>query len=146
MTSPPTGALEPRPEPAEGSTVLYIDDNPSNLRLVTRIFEREGGTQVVPAMLGRTGLELARARPDLILLDLNLPDMRGEEVLANLGADPVTRDIPVLVMTADASSGIAERLTAMGARALVTKPFAIADFLAVAGPFLRRPPREADEA
>ena len=139
--TPPTET----PEPAGGATVLYIDDNHSNLRLVTRIFEREGDTRVIPAMLGRTGLELARERPDLILLDLNLPDMRGEDVLASLQADPATRDIPILVMTADASPGVAERLTAMGARAFVTKPFAIADFLDVAAPFLRRPPTSADE-
>jgi len=122
-------------------TVLYIEDNPTNLRLVSRIFERQGDVQVVPAMLGELGLELARDGPDLILLDLNLPDITGEEVLTRLQADPVTRDIPVVVMSADATPGVALRLTAIGARAFVTKPIAIAEFLAVTERFLgpRRP-------
>ncbi|MEW5990154.1 MAG: ATP-binding protein [Chloroflexota bacterium] len=126
-------------------TVLYIEDNLSNLQLVTRIFERHGDVQVVPAMLGGLGLELARDRPDLILLDLHLPDMGGDEVLARLMADPETRAVPVVVMSADASSGLLERLMAMGASAFVTKPIAIGEFLAAVERLLpRRPPPQAD--
>ncbi|MCI0584095.1 MAG: ATP-binding protein [Chloroflexi bacterium] len=148
-TSPPSGAIAPNTSVAPsgtGGTVLYIDDNVSNLELVSRILERRGGgVQVVPAMLGGLGLELARERPDLILLDLHLPDMNGEEVLARLLADPVTRDIPVLVMSADASPGVVERLMASGASAFVTKPLVVSEFMALLDRHLARrplPPKE----
>jgi CheY-like chemotaxis protein len=137
-TPPPTA-------PARAGTVLYIEDNLSNLELVSRIFERQGGIRVVPAMLASLGLELARDRPDLILLDLHLPDMKGEEVLTRLRADPATRDIPVVVMSADATPGIVDRLIAMGASAFVTKPIAIADFLAITGRLLAQAPPDPGE-
>jgi len=144
MTSADAGRPPLRPE----VTVLYIDDNSANLRLVGRIFEREGDDVIViPAMLGELGLKLARDRPDLILLDLNLPDMRGEDVLARLRGEPLTRDIPVVVLSADVSPGVAERLTGLGAQAFVSKPIAIADFLVVVARFLpRRPPVGTAEA
>jgi CheY-like chemotaxis protein len=123
---------DPAAPTVHAGTVLYIDDSPINLRLVSRIFERQGeGVTVVEATRGRQGIELALERPDLILLDLNLPDMHGEEVLARLRAEPRTREIPVVVLSADASPGQAERLTALGARAYVTKPIAIPAFLAM---------------
>jgi signal transduction histidine kinase/HAMP domain-containing protein/ActR/RegA family two-component response regulator len=136
-TPPPTAR-------ARAGTVLYIEDNLSNLELVSRIFERQGGIRVVPAMLARLGLELARDRPDLILLDLHLPDMSGEEVLTRLLADPVTREIPVVVMSADASPGIVDRLMAMGASAFVTKPISIREFIAVVDRLLADRPRSPD--
>jgi CheY-like chemotaxis protein len=81
-------------------------------------------------MQGSMGVELAaKHHPDLILLDLHLPDMPGEEVLRRLGADPQTRDIPVIVITADASSGTSKRLLAAGASAFLTKPVSVSLFL-----------------
>jgi CheY-like chemotaxis protein len=81
-------------------------------------------------MLGRLGLDLAREhRPDLILLDLHLPDMAGEEVLARLVAEPATRRIPVVVLSADASGGQMDRLLAAGARAYLTKPIDVRAFI-----------------
>jgi CheY-like chemotaxis protein len=83
-------------------------------------------------MQGSIGLELAREhRPDLILLDLHLPDMGGPEVLQRLAGDPRTSAIPVVVLTADGTSGRAEQLTALGAHAFLTKPFHVMDFLEV---------------
>jgi CheY-like chemotaxis protein len=117
-------------------TVLYIEDNAVNLRLVSRIFERQGGVRLIPALLGELGLELARERPDLILLDLNLPDIGGEEVLTRLRADPETRDIPVVVLSADATPAVGLRLTAIGATAFVMKPISVAEFLAVTDRYL----------
>jgi CheY-like chemotaxis protein len=117
-------------------TVLYIEDNEASRRLVGRIFERNGNVRLVPAPSGEVGLQLARERPDLILLDFNLPDMTGEVVLTRLRDDPETRHIPVVVMTADTTSDLAGRLEGLGARAFLTKPISIAAFIAVVADFL----------
>src|SRR5207302_11309963 len=85
-------------------TVLYVADYPANLRLVERIVTRRPGVKLLSAVQGRRGLELARAqRPDAIVLDLHLPDIGGQEVLARLQADPETRGIPVVILSADAT-------------------------------------------
>ena len=74
-------------------------------------------------MQGRIGVTLARSKqPDLILLDLNLPDMHGEEVLTRLRADPQTAELPVVVISADASDGQMRRVLDAGAREFLTKP------------------------
>jgi CheY-like chemotaxis protein len=65
--------------------------------------------------------------PDIILLDLNLPDLQGEEVLNELKADPATAAIPVIVLSADASRGVIHRLLAGGAFAYLTKPIELAE-------------------
>ena len=86
--------------------------------------------RVIPAMLGRLGLDLAREhRPGLILLDLHLPDMAGSEILARLRADPVTREIPIVILSADATPSQQERLLAAGAAEYLTKPIDISEFL-----------------
>ncbi len=112
--------------------VLSIEDNASNVRLVEAIFSRRPETKVLSAPLGRLGVDLAREhRPDLILLDLHLPDLSGEEVLKCLRAEPLTRAIPVVVLSADAMPGQIERLLATGARAYLTKPLDIRRLLEV---------------
>jgi CheY-like chemotaxis protein len=81
---------------------------------------------LVPAMQGTLGLDLARQhRPDLILLDLNLPDLQGDEVLARLQTDAATRGIPVVIISADATPGQIERLLAAGASDYLTKPLEV---------------------
>jgi CheY-like chemotaxis protein len=83
-------------------------------------------------MQGQLGLDLARQhRPDLIVLDLHLPDMTGEEVLRRLKADPSTREIPVVVLSADASNGQVDRLMREGADDYMTKPLDVTRFLGV---------------
>ena len=83
-------------------------------------------------MQGRQALELARAhRPGLILLDLHLPDISGEEVLARLRQDPQTASIPVIILSADATPARITRLLADGARAYLTKPIDVAELLAL---------------
>jgi CheY-like chemotaxis protein len=83
-------------------------------------------------MQGRPGVELAcRHHPDLILLDVHLPDMRGDEVLRRLKDDPATREIPVVVVSADATREQEERLLATGARAYLIKPLDVRHFLHV---------------
>ena len=85
--------------------------------------------RLLTAMQGSLGLELAREhQPDLILLDLHLPDMLGDEVLRRLQADPRTRDIPVVVLSADAVPSHIARLRAAGAVAYLTKPLDVVQF------------------
>ena len=88
--------------------------------------------ELMTAMQGRVGLELARKHsPDVILLDLHLPDLPGWQVLAQLKADHLTREIPVVVISADATTPQIKRLTAAGARAYLTKPIDITEFFRV---------------
>jgi len=83
-------------------TVLYVEDNLSNVRLMEDIFAIRPGIKLVTAMQGQLGLDLAREhRPDLIFLDLHLPDLAGDQVLAGLRSDPRTRTIPVVMISAD---------------------------------------------
>jgi PAS domain S-box-containing protein len=118
--------------PTTHGTVLYIEDNVANLRLLERILSRRPGVTLVSAMQGSQGLELARAhRPDVIILDLHLPDISGDEVLVRLRDDRRTREIPVVILSADATPGQVTRLLARGARAYVTKPLEVSRLLAL---------------
>ena len=134
------GAREPLSVADPTATVgslLYIEDNPSNLRLVERALEHRPGITFLSAMLGRVGLDLAREhRPDLIVLDLNLPDIGGDRVLAELRADSATAAIPVVILSAHATRRQRERLLALGARAYLTKPLDVQSFLASVDDFL----------
>jgi len=126
-------------------TLLHIEDNPANLKLIERILSGLRGVKLLSAMQGTLGLDLARQhRPDVILLDLNLPDMQGHEVLGLLRADPRTKDIPVLVVSADATPEQLRRLRAAGARAYLTKPLDIPRFLQVVDDALKE--RRLDHA
>jgi PAS domain S-box-containing protein len=115
-------------------TLLYIEDNLSNFRLVEQIFAGDREITLLPAMQGTLGLELARQhRPDLILLDLHLPDLEGRVVLERLKADPATRDIPVVILSADATQRQIRHLLASGADDYLTKPIDVRKFLDVVG-------------
>ena len=112
--------------------VLCIEDNPANFMLIERILEERPSLKVFPAMRGETGLFMAQSqRPRLILLDLNLPDIHGSEVLQRLQKNPATARIPVVVISADATPSQIERLLVLGARNYLTKPFEVEPFLAV---------------
>ena len=111
-------------------TVLYIEDNLSNLQLVERVLSRRAGTRLISAMRPQLGLELAAEHdPDLILLDLHLPDMPGQEVLRRLQAEPRTAQVPVVVLSADARPKLIEQLLAEGVRAFLTKPLDVKELL-----------------
>ena len=115
-----------------GSTVLYIEDNLSNLRLIEQVLARRPGVRLLSAMQGRLGLELAREhRPSLVLLDLQRPDMPGDEVLRRLREDPRTSQIPVVVISADASPGQVQRMLSAGAQTYLTKPIDVRAFLRI---------------
>ena len=124
----------PGPDPAAAhaptATVLYIEDNQANVRLVQRILSLREGVGAMVAMQASLGLDLARMHiPDLILLDLNLPDMPGAEALRRLRADPLTSGIPVVIVSADATAGQISRLQAEGAADYLAKPFEITRLL-----------------
>jgi len=121
---PTTGAAAGVASAKRALTVLYIEDNLSNLKLLERVMARRPDVRLLTAMQGRLGLDLARQhRPDLILLDLDLPDVRGDQVLRTLRDDATTGDIPVVMLTATATPGEIDRLLDSGARAYLTKPF-----------------------
>jgi signal transduction histidine kinase/ActR/RegA family two-component response regulator len=118
-------------EHGQAGTVLYVEDNPSNLRLVQRLLDRRGGIQLLSATTGAMALSLAARVPvDVILLDLHLPDMHGAEVLSRLREHPLTAHTPVIVVSADASPGQRERLRAVGADSFLSKPFDLGAFAA----------------
>jgi signal transduction histidine kinase/ActR/RegA family two-component response regulator len=111
--------------------ILYIEDNLSNLRLIEQLLTRRENVELVAAMQGRLGIDLARQhRPSVVLLDLHLPDINGEEILAELRADPSTASIPVVILSADATPGRVQRLLTAGAHAYLTKPLDVRQLLA----------------
>jgi CheY-like chemotaxis protein len=118
--------------PTRPRTILYIEDNLSNLRLIESILGQRPGVCLLSAMQGRVGLDLARShRPDLILLDRHLPDISGDQVFVQLREDRRTRDIHVVVLSADAMSSALRRLLAAGVRAYLTKPLDVRQLLEV---------------
>jgi signal transduction histidine kinase/ActR/RegA family two-component response regulator len=124
-------------EQAPDHTVIYIEDNLANVKLVERLFAQRGDVNVVSAMQGRLGLDLARREPPaLVLLDLHLPDIDGREVLQALRADPVTASLPIVVLSADATERQIDRLLADGANAYITKPIDVSDFLRTVDEYL----------
>ncbi len=111
-------------------TVLYVEDNLASLELVERTLRHRPALRVIPLMQGGLALDLAmQHHPDLVLLDLHLPDIDGDEVLRRLKADERTRDIPVIMLSADADERNAPRFRAAGAGAFLTKPIKVRDLL-----------------
>jgi signal transduction histidine kinase/CheY-like chemotaxis protein len=120
------------PGPVAAASLLYIEDNRQNVELMASILRRSPAWAMVHAERGARGLELARTTlPDLILLDLHLPDIDGTEVLHALKRDPRTADIAVVIVSADASPGQARRLEAAGAQDYLTKPLDVRRVLEV---------------
>jgi PAS domain S-box-containing protein len=116
----------------ETKTLLYIEDNLSNLSLVEHLLGECAPIKLISAMQGQLGVELAaRHQPDLILLDVHLPDINGADVLARLKAKSRTREIPVVVLSADATRSQMDRLLALGATDYLTKPLDVDCFLKV---------------
>jgi signal transduction histidine kinase/ActR/RegA family two-component response regulator len=126
--APAPPAAGPHVPAGAALSVLYIEDNPANVEVIARFLRRRPNTTLLSATSGRAGLECAvRDVPDIILLDLHLPDLHGDEVLNELKAEPVTAAIPVVILSADASRGVIHRLLAGGAFAYLTKPVELAE-------------------
>jgi CheY-like chemotaxis protein len=110
--------------------VLCVEDSEPNFRLIENVLKDRPGTDLVWAETGQRGLEMAGDQtPQLVLLDLDLPDMHGSEVLERLQAEPATAHTPVIVISADATPSQIERMLSAGARNYLTKPFDIRRFL-----------------
>jgi signal transduction histidine kinase/CheY-like chemotaxis protein len=122
------GAQAPQADGAP-HLLLYIEDNPANLKLVQEIVRFRPDLRLLSAPDGHVGLSLARSQPpEVILMDLNLPGMNGFEVLAQLRRDPVTRAIPAIALTANAMPHDVERGLAAGFDRYLTKPIEIGKF------------------
>lgn len=116
---------------SDKKTVLYVEDNIANLNLVEAIMTHQPHINLISAMNGRLGIELATSNsPDLILLDINLPELNGDEVLKRLKSMPETQGIPVIVASADATQRQIENMLGLGAYAYLTKPFDIKELIA----------------
>jgi signal transduction histidine kinase/ActR/RegA family two-component response regulator len=103
--------------------IVYVEDNLSNIQLLESVFEEVGGIDLMPAMLASVGIRLVEDHlPDLVLLDLHLPDKHGIEVLRELRKNSKTAHIPIVVLSADATENQISRLLEEGANAYLTKP------------------------
>ena len=119
--------------------VLIVEDNRTNLTLATFLLQSAGHT-VLSATDAEAGLSLARAeRPNLILMDIQLPGMDGLEATALLKRDEATRAIPVIALTALAMKGDEERIRAAGCDGYIAKPLRYQEFLATVAAQLARP-------
>jgi CheY-like chemotaxis protein len=111
-------------------TLLYVEDNPANLKLVEQLIARRPAIRLLTALDGNMGIQLARAhQPDVILMDINLPGISGIEALKILRDDPATTHIPIVALSANAMpSDIAKGLEA-GFFSYLTKPIKVKEFM-----------------
>jgi len=118
--------------------ILVIEDNLDNLELVSFLLER-GGFQIIQATDGRSGLEMARReRPDLILMDLTIPEIDGWHLARQLKQDPATADIPLLAMTAHILPGDRKKAMDSGCDGYLSKPLDIPNFIPTIEKHLKR--------
>ncbi len=123
------------------ATILMVEDNAANMTLAVYVLET-AGHRVLSATDAEAGLAVARAeRPDLILMDIQLPGMDGLEATSQLKADESTRDIPVIALTALAMKGDEERILAAGCDGYIAKPMRYKELLAAVADQLAARPR-----
>lgn len=114
------------------ASVVYIEDDPTNVALIEGVLAHRPKVRLHSAPDASRGLAKVReVSPGLVLLDLGLPDRPGSEVLADLRADPSTASIPVVVLSGDNSPETIQQLTDAGAKAYLTKPLDIVEFLEI---------------
>jgi two-component system cell cycle response regulator DivK len=122
--------------------ILIVEDNDKNLKLVRDVLQFKG-YPTVEAMTAAEGLRLAREkRPALILMDIQLPDFDGITALARLREEPLTRQIPVIAISASAMPDEQHRIVASGFDAYITKPIDVKGFIATVERFVGRAKRE----
>lgn len=113
--------------PDNPHTLLYVEDNPANLKLVRKLLASRKEYQLLEAVSAEDGLDIAvHEHPDLILLDINLPGMDGFEALRQLRKNPLTQEIPVIAITANAMPGDIKKGMAAGFNGYLTKPLVVA--------------------
>lgn len=114
-------------------TILVVEDNDLNMKLFCDLLDAHG-YETMQTRDGRSVLEMVRGqRPDLILMDIQLPEVSGLEVTGWLKADPDLRDIPVIAVTAFAMKGDEERIKAGGCEAYIAKPISVGRFIEMVG-------------
>ncbi|MFN3959966.1 MAG: response regulator [Parvularculaceae bacterium] len=122
-------AMEQIGPSARTKTVLVVEDNELNMKLFNDLLEAHGYA-VVQARTGPEALAAARReRPDLILMDIQLPEISGLQVTQEILKDPRLADVPVIAVTAFAMKGDEERIRAGGCRDYISKPISVASFL-----------------
>jgi CheY-like chemotaxis protein len=115
---------------AQLRTLLYVEDNPANLMLVEDLIARRADLRLLSARDGNQGIEIARAsRPDLILMDINLPGISGIRALKILAEDPTTAHIPVIALSANAIPRDIEKGLEAGFFRYLTKPIMVDEFM-----------------
>jgi PAS domain S-box-containing protein len=126
-----SAVAEPRVTPGvQNRTLLYIEDNPANLKLFEQIIARRPYIRLLTAVNGTSGLEkVQKFMPDVVMTDINLPDISGFEVLKRLRSDPVTMHIPVIAISANAMPAAVERGVQAGFKRYITKPIKVAEFM-----------------
>jgi CheY-like chemotaxis protein len=118
------------PQGAPLRTLLYVEDNPANLSLVQQLIARRPDMRLLSARDGNLGIQLARAnRPEVILMDINLPGISGIEALKILREDPVTAHIPVIALSANAMPRDIEKGLQAGFFRYLTKPIKVNEFM-----------------
>ncbi len=126
-------SASPLPDAGNGAhrrTVLYVEDNPANLMLVTKLLARRPDISLLSAKDGRSGVEMAQAtRPDVILMDINLPGISGVTALRILAGDRFTAHIPVIALSANAMPRDIEKGLETGFFQYLTKPIKVAEFM-----------------
>ena len=123
-------ALLPLLDHTRSRTVLYVEDNPANMKLVERIIARHPNITLLTAMTGTIGVDVARASlPDVILMDINLPGITGIQALKILRDDPTTAHIPVLALSANAMPRDIKKGMDAGFFRYLTKPIKINEFM-----------------
>ena len=136
---PPESSVAPR-------TLLYVEDNPANLQLVEQIIARRPDMRLLSATTGALGIELARSsRPDVILMDINLPGMSGIKAMQILRADTATAHIPIVALSANALPRDIERGLEAGFFRYLTKPIKVSEFMDTLDVALKFAEQEAGE-
>jgi two-component system cell cycle response regulator DivK len=122
--------------------VLIVEDNELNLMLLKDILEFHGYT-IITTGLGGTALDLARQyHPDLVLMDIQLPDVSGIDAARQLKADAETHAIPIIAVTAFAMPGDKSKILEGGIDGYIAKPYRITEILDIAAEYLKRPTAE----
>ena len=123
-------ALLPLPDGTPRRTLLYVEDNPANLELVEKIIARRPELRLLSAADAELGIKYARAyKPEVILMDINLPGISGIQAMKILRADPTTAHIPIIALSANALPHDIERALRAGFFDYVTKPIKLGKFL-----------------
>ncbi len=144
-TEPTVLASSPPSEDAPQRTVLYVEDNPANLELVEQLIARRPDLCLLSASDGALGIEYARVyRPEVILMDINLPGISGIEAMKLLHADPATAGIPIIALSANAVPRDIEKALEAGFLGYITKPIKVAQFMETLDNALKLP-RTADD-